>query len=182
MLQGIIHEAGNRHRAMESAMGKPLIMFAIMSFTLACGPEGGDEDDGPGKLEYEDSYTRLYRLDRRVDVTYEREREDGVQRVCGFLTDRAYDDLKGTLASLDPNVDYGGHPVDCMPDEALVHVESFEHSPFECSYECCHPDLFWAALVYTMVLKNFDGIHPTIGITGGEGEPYVAIEPDQPCP
>lgn len=162
-------------------MREPLVTSAIMMFVLACGPRDGDDDDIPSKLEYEDSSARLYRLDRRVDVTYEHEREDGVQRVCGALTDRAYDELEGTLAALDPNVDYGSHSADCMPDEALVHVDGFEHSPFECSYECCHPDLLWAAVVYDVVLKNFDGITPTIGIAGVEGEPYVAVEPDQSC-
>jgi hypothetical protein len=34
----------------------------------------------------------------------------------------------------------------------------------------------WAAVVYTMILNNFYGGYPTI-----EGEPYVAIEPGQPC-
>lgn len=163
-------------------MRKPLVTSAIMMLVVACGPQDGDGNDAPSKLEYEDSSARLYRLDRRVDVTYEQEREDGVQQVCGLLTDRAYDDLEGMLATLDPSVDYGSHSADCMPDESLVHIEGFEHSPFECSYECCHPDLLWAAFVYDAILKNFDGITPTVGIAGGEGEPYVAVEPDQqPC-
>jgi hypothetical protein len=157
-------------------MGKPPITLAIMTFVLACGPQAGEEDDIPGKLEYEQLYNRVYRLDRRIDVIKELPGEDGERRECGFLTDRAYDELEGTLATLDPGVDYGEHPADCDTHAALVHVEGFAHSPFECTYECCHPDLIQAAVVHTMILNNFYGGYPTI-----DGEPYVAIEPDRPC-
>lgn len=158
-------------------MGKPIIVSAIMTFMLACSAEPAEDDDIPGKLEHEDMYSRLYRLDRRVDVVYKYEREDGLEGKCGILTDRAYDELESTLAAIDPSVDYGEHRPDCDTHGVLVHVENFEHSPFACTYECCHPDLAWAALVYTMILNNFFGGYPTI-----DGEPYVAIDPDQPCP
>jgi hypothetical protein len=156
-------------------MGKPRLTLAIMMFVLACGPEAGEEDDIPGKLEYEQLYDRVYRLDRRIDVRFET--ENGERWDCGLLTDRAYDELEGTLAGLDPSVDYGEHRPNCSPHGALVHIEGFEHSPFECSYECCHPDLYWAAVVYSMIINNFFGGYPIL-----DGEPYVAIEPDQPCP
>jgi hypothetical protein len=179
MLQGIIHEAGHHHRTTETAMGKPLITSAIMMFVLACGPQAGEEDDIPGKLEYEQIYNRVYRLDRRIDVIKELPGEDSERRECGFLTDRAYDDLESTLAALDPSIDYGYDPdiLECERPEALVHIEGFDHSPFDCSFECCHPDLHWAAIVYSMALTNFFGGYPTI-----DGEPYVALEPDEPCP
>ncbi len=157
-------------------MGKPLITLAIMTFALACAPRADDEDDTPGKLEYEQSDERLHRLDRRIDVITQIPGEESERRECGLLTDRAYDDLESTLAALDPTVDYGDHPEDCHTYGALVHVDGFEYSPFECNYACCHPDLGWAAFVYTMILNNFDGGYPTI-----DGEPYVAIELDQPC-
>jgi hypothetical protein len=144
---------------------------------LACGPEVGEENDIPGELVYEQRDERLYRSDRRVDVIFDYAREDGLEGKCGFLTDRAYDELEGTLAALDPGVDYGEHRPDCNTHGALVHVEGFEHSPFACTYECCHPDLGRAAVVYNMILDNFYDIYPTF-----DGEPYVAIEPDQPCP
>lgn len=184
MLKGILDGAGGYHSTTENAMGKPLIMSAIVSFTLACGPEAGDGDDIPGKLEYEQQEERLHRLDRRVDVSFEYPGEDRVRWECGLLTDRAYDELEGTLAALDPGVDYGYDPdvLECERPGALVHIEGFDHSPFECSYACCHSDLHWAAVVYSMILNNFSGIYPTIGIAGDEGEPYVAIEPDLPCP
>jgi hypothetical protein len=177
MLQGIIDEAGSHDRKPEIAMGKPRLTLAIMMFVLACGPEAREENDIPGTLEYEQLYSRVYRLDRRIDVRFET--ENGERWECGFLTDRAYDDLEGTLAALDPSGDYGYDPdiLDCERSDALVYIEGFEHSPFECSYDCCHPDLHWAAAVYTMILTNFHGGYPVI-----EGEPYVAIEPDQPCP
>ena len=177
MLQGIIHEAGSHHRTTEIAMGKPLTILAILVFVSACGPEAGKEDDVPGKLEYEQIYNRVYRQDHRIDVIKELPGDDSERRECGFLTDRAYDELESTLAALDPSIDYSEHRPDCTTHGALVHIEGFEHGPFECSYECCHPDLGWAAVVYSMILNNFHGGYPIF-----EGEPYVAIEPDLPCP
>jgi hypothetical protein len=158
-------------------MSKAIVASIITAFASACGPRVDDEERPPGELVYEDSFERLYRLDRRVEVIYDYERQDGLEGKCGILTDRAYDELQSTLAALDPNVDYGEHPTDCAPNHALVHVEGFEHSPFECGDSCCHRDLFLAVFVYTMIFTNFDGGHPTI-----DGEPYVAIEPDRPCP
>lgn len=157
------------------------IVLATAVLTLGCGPEVDDEDGGgpppPGELVYEDSYSRLYRLERRVEVVYDYERGDGITRKCGVLTDRAQGELDSTLASLDPSVDYGEHPTDCMTYDALVYVDEFRHSPFECVFGCCHPELAWAVFVYSMVLNNFDGLEPVL-----DGEPYIAIEPDQPCP
>jgi hypothetical protein len=158
-------------------LSKPFISLAILMLAPACGPEAAEEDDIPGTLEYEQIYNRVYRLARRIDVIKELPGEDSERRECGFLTDRAYDDLEGTLAALDPSVDYGDHSADCDTYGALVYIEGFEHSPFECAFECCHPDLHWAAVVYNMSLTNFYGGYPII-----DGEPYVAIEPDQPCP
>ena len=160
-------------------MGKALITLAIMMFTLACGPHTRDENGTPGELEYEQPNNQLYRLDRRIDVIKELPGEDGERHECGFLTDRAYDDLESTLAALDPSVDYGydSDTLDCERSQALVYIEGFDHSPFECGFECCHPDLHWAAIVYSMSLNNFAGITANI-----DGELYTAIEPDQPCP
>ncbi|MCX4244005.1 hypothetical protein [Paraliomyxa miuraensis] len=158
-------------------MRKPLITLAIMMVVIACGPEVGDENDIPGKLEYEQIYNRVYRQDHRIDVVKELPGENDERRECGFLTDRAYDDLAGTIEALDPRADYGDHPVDCETHGALIHIEGFERSPFDCSYECCHPDLRRAAIVYSVILNNFDGLAPPY-----DGEPYIAIEPDQPCP
>jgi hypothetical protein len=177
MLQGIIDEAASRHRTTELAVGKPLLMSAIVMCVLACGPEAGGEDDIAGVLEYEQLYNRVYRFDRRIDVIKELPGEDSERRECGFLTERAYDELESTLTALDPSVDYGEHPDECTTYGALIHIEGFAHSPFECTSECCHPDLHWAAVVYSMILENFSGGYPEI-----EGEPYVAIDPDQPCP
>ena len=164
-------------------MSKAIIVSIIAAFASACGPRVNDEERLPGEPElvYEDSRGTLYRLDRRVEVIYDYEREDGLTTKCGILTDRAYDDLENTLGRLDPSVDYGEHPANCTPGEALVHVDGFEHGPFECSLECCHRGLAWAALVYHMILESFDGSVTGIEIAN-ELDPYVAIEPDQPCP
>jgi hypothetical protein len=160
-------------------MSKRIIGLTIAALPLACGPRVDDEERPPGELVYEDSLDRLYRLDRRVEVIYDYERDDGLEGKCGILTDRAYDELESTLVALDPIVDYGYDPdvLDCERSQALVHIDGFEHSPFECGFSCCHRDLYWAVVVYTMALNNFDGGHPTI-----DGEPYVAIEPDVACP
>jgi hypothetical protein len=157
-------------------MSRAITMSIIAAFASACSARVNEGERPPGELVYEDSLDRLYRLDRRVEVVYDYEREDGLEGKCGIMTDRAFDELESTLVALDPSVDYGEHPADCRPSQALVHIDGFEHSPFECGFSCCHRDLFWAVFVYTMSLNNFDGIMPTL-----EGEPYVAIEPDQPC-
>lgn len=160
-------------------MSKPIIMSIIAAFALSCGPQAADEQLPPGELVYEERLERLYRLDRRVEVIYDYERDDGVEGKCGILTDRAYEELESTLEALDPASDYGYDPdiLDCERSPAWVHIEGFEHSPFECGFSCCHPDLYSVAFVYTMALNNFIGLVPEIN-----GEPYVAIEPDQPCP
>lgn len=157
-------------------MRKPLLTLIAAMFQLACGPQAGGEDDPPGELVYEQSGERLYRTDRRVDLVFDYERDDGLEGKCGFLTDRAYDDLESTLAALEPSADYA-HDAGCSTYGALVHVDGFEHSPFDCSYECCHPDLRRAAIVYSVILNNFIDLMPPY-----DGEPYAAIEPEQPCP
>jgi hypothetical protein len=158
-------------------MGKPILpVSAAVMLVLACGPEQDDAPDAPGELVYEQLYNRVYRLDRRIDASFESPGADDDWK-CGLLTDRAYDELEATIEALDPSADYGEHRPDCNTHGALVHIEGFEHSPFDCTHECCHRDLVWAAFVYTMILTNFDGGYPTF-----DGEPYVAIDPDQPCP
>jgi hypothetical protein len=154
---------------------KAITISAIAALGLACGPEAADGDDPPGELEYEHPYARIYRLDRRVDVIFVE--EHGQRRECGLLTTRAYDELERTIVALDPRVDYGHDPEtqECRP-AAWVHIEGFEHSPFECSWQCCTADLLRAALVYSIIEANFSGTTPIV-----DGEPYVAIEPDQPC-
>ncbi len=157
-------------------MRTPVLALITAAFQLACGPQAGGEDDVPGELVYEQSGERLYRTDRRVDLVFDYERDDGLEGKCGFLTDRAYDDLESTLAALEPSADYAPD-AGCSTYGALVHVDGFEHSPFECSYECCHPDLRRAAIVYSVILNNFIGLMPPY-----DGEPYAAIEPEPPCP
>lgn len=165
-------------------MSKAIIISTIAAFASACGPHVDAEAPPAGELvlEYEDSRGRLYRLERRVEVVYDYDREDGLREKCGFLTDHAYDQLESTLAGIDPSIDYGEHPAECTPGEALVHVDGAEHSPFECTLGCCRSGLTFAALVYDMVFVSFDGQIPMIGIVNGPSEPYVTIEPDQPCP
>jgi hypothetical protein len=95
------------------------------------------------------------------------------------MTDRAYDDLTATLDALDPNVDYNvwtGCRQTSDP-KGLVHLDGFEHSPFACDWDCCHPDMKGVSFVYFLVENNF--YYPSVNV---EGEPYVAIDPDQPCP
>lgn len=145
--------------------------------TGACGPEAGDgEHAPPGVLEYEHPEARMYRLDRRVDVVpFDLDRRP---RECGFLTDRAYDELVTTIEALDPTVDYDVWEGcrETFDPRGRVYIEGFEHSPFACDWDCCHPDLAPVSLVYFVVENNFVGIEPVV-----DDVPYVAIQPDRPC-
>ena len=150
----------------------PAVTIAVLS--LGCGPEVYRP---PGTLEYEHPASAFYRLDRRVEIIP----LDPVvsHHHCGFMTDRAYDDLMVTLDALDPTKDYDYGADDCsqgIEPRGLVHLYDFDHSPFACDYHCCHPDLLGVAFVYFLVENNF--YYPEVNV---EGEPYVAIEPDRPC-
>jgi hypothetical protein len=151
---------------------KALITVLAAASAASCGPEV-DEDVPLDELVYSDAFNEIYRLDRRVEVVAVDPMfaKDG----CGFLTDRAYDDLETTIAALDPSKDYVADPEMC---EALekVYIEGFEHSPFECYWMCCHRDLMPIANVYLAVFSNLYSQEPVI-----DGEPYVALEPDRPC-
>lgn len=175
-------------------MTRAAIASVLASVLLACGPETAPEPEAPGVLEYEHSYppTRLYRLGRRVDVF--RLRGDVERHECGMLSDRALTELEDTLSALDPDAYYGCGPEDddqdCDP-VTLIHIEGFEHSPFACDFPvttvgaemcdfvCCQPGLDRAALIYYIVSDYFDDFREPFTI---EGEPYGAIEPDEPCP
>ena len=157
--------------------GEPMRIFivaVIAGFVLGCGPEV-DDDGTPGELEYETPDSAFYRLERRVDIVA----LDGVSRAgCGLLTDRAYDELVTTLDSLDPTREYNVW-MGCLQSRdprGRVHLEGFEHSPFACDWDCCHPDLGDIALVYFMVGNNLYDQTPVY-----EGEPYVALDPDRAC-
>jgi hypothetical protein len=164
------------------AVSAPLLVALV----AACADDGGDAswgtggddqmpNDPPGELEYETPDSAFYRLERRVDIVA----LDGVSRAgCGLLTDRAYDDLVTTLDSLDPTEDYNVW-MGCLQSRdprGRVHLEGFEHSPFACDWDCCHPDLGDIALVYFMVGNNLYDQTPVY-----EGEPYVALDPDRAC-
>jgi hypothetical protein len=151
---------------------KETLIVAIVAWVASCGPEV-DEDMPPGELVYADAIKEIYRLDRRIEVVAVDPMlgRDG----CGYLTDRAVDDIETTLASLDPSKDYV--PPDTCHALEKVYIEGFEHSPFKCFWMCCHADLVPIALVYFAILSTVTDKPPNIG-----GEPYIALEPDQPCP
>jgi hypothetical protein len=151
---------------------KALTTIATAVLAVSCGPEV-DEDVPRGELVYADAFSEIYRLDRRVEVVA----VDPMfgQEGCGFLTDRAYEDLETTVESLDPRKDYVADPEQCRASE-LVYIEGFDHSPFECYWMCCHPDLVPVALVYLAIFSNLSSQTPVI-----DDEPYVALEPDRPC-
>ena len=155
-------------------MRKTVMISAIVALAVGCGPEPPDEDTPPGTLEYEIPVARFYRLDRRVDIVGV---DPSVDRSgCGLLTDRAYDEFIETLETLDPNAEYTRSDCEQSPD-GLLHLDGFEHSPFACSWYCCHVDLRPLSVVYFAVGSNLYGQQPNI-----DGEPYVALEPDTPCP
>lgn len=152
-------------------MGLTKVLTVAAVLGTSCGPEA-EEDVPPGELVYSDALSKIYRFDRRVEVVA----VDPMygQNGCGYLTDRAYEDLETTIAALDPSKDYV-HPETCDAFEN-VYIEGFEHSPFKCVWICCHPDLIPIALVYLAVFSNLSDQEPNI-----DGEPYVALEPDRPC-
>ena len=162
---------------MDDEHSRTAIAAASLALLLAaCGPDL-DEGPPPGTLVFEHPAAQIYRLDRRVEVIA---LDPMLSRSgCGFLTDRAYEDLETTIEALDPSVDYGvWHGCgDTFDLKGRAHLEDFEHSPFACEWQCCHPELTRVALVYSMVQNNLSGLEPVF-----EGEPYVALEPDRPCP
>ena len=148
------------------------LIVAAAAWAASCRPEV-DEDMPPGELVYSDAFSEIYRLDRRVEVVA----VDPMfgQTGCGYLTDRAYEDIETTIAALDSSKDYVTDPDDCRTSE-LVYIEGFEHSPFECVWLCCHPDLVPIAVVYLAIFETLYGNPPNF-----DGEIYVALEPDRPC-
>ena len=107
-------------------------------------------------------------------------------------SERAYTELEETFAALDPAGNYGCGPEDhgCDP-EILIHVEGFEHSPFACEFPitiagvercehlCCRPGLARAPLIYWLIINSLVWDEDPWVF---EGDPYVTIEPDEPCP
>lgn len=158
------------------------ITSAVLCASLAtgCGPEAAAEPEAPGVLEYHHPYIRLYRLGRRIDAFVVLAVEDPEHHECGMLSERAYNELEDTLSALDPDVDYGRDPVGShCPPGAWVELEGFEHSPFACDFMCCRPELARVALIYFLISSYFGGYDRPFEI---DGEPYVVIEPDEPCP
>jgi hypothetical protein len=155
-----------------------IVAAIVASFVMSCEPEVPHDTEPPGTLEYESPSVRIYRLDRRIDITLVQGNTE--RRECGILSERAHTELRATLDGLVPGRDYGYDPDmhDCSePPGAMVYVEGSSSSPFECEWYCCHPDLLEAALIYSLIESHFLGGMPSV-----DGEPYVAIEPDQPCP
>jgi hypothetical protein len=153
-------------------LSKVFITVTAAALAACCGPDV-EEDVPPGDLVYSDIYKEIYRLDRRVEVvavdpTF-------VNTGCGYLTDRAVEDIETTIESLDPSADYVADPQQCRTEE-LIYIEGFEYSPFECVWLCCHPDMVDIALVYLAIFSNLSDQTPVI-----DDVPYVALEPDRPC-
>lgn len=164
-----------RHSHQTGLMYKAIVNSVLAVFLAGCGPEdGNDEHEPPGTLEYEMPVAKFYRLERRVEMVGVDPSVD--PSGCGFLTDRAYEDLAGALDGLDPNAEYAPPECEYSP-EASVYLEGFTRSPFGCSWYCCHRDLLPIAVVYFAVGSTLDGPDPNIN-----GEIYVALEPDMPCP
>jgi hypothetical protein len=156
------------------SMGKMIVISTLPALMMCCGPDTPDEDEPPGTLEYEIPTGRFYRLDRRLEIVGEDPMVD--RSGCGLLTDRAYEDLMSTVDGLDPNAEYERTDCESSPD-GLLHIEGFVHSPFDCNWYCCHGNLLPMVIVYWAAGSSLYGQTPNI-----DGEPYVALEPDVPCP
>lgn len=151
----------------------------LMLLGLGCEPAPDEPAPPPGSLEYESRLTNIYRLDRRIDVI--RTVDGEVDRSCGILSDRAFHDLQGAIDALDPTVDYdfGLDGEDCTyvgGPEAQIHLPGFEHSPFSCDEFCCQADLRPVPRVYLHAINNLEGT-----VFEVDGEPYVAVEPNESC-
>ena len=149
------------------------------AIVMGCGPEVTDDADAPpGVLEYEHPASAFYRLERRVEIVP----LDPVlsRHQCGYMSERAYDDIVTTIDALDPSVDYNLWTgcLQTSDPQGHVHLEGFEHSPFVCDWDCCHPELIRVALVYFLVENAFVGQD---FILDDDEEPYVALEAGRSC-
>lgn len=165
-------------------MSKPIVLPLVTACALACGPTiHDDEPEPPGVLEYELAGWpggKWYRLERRVEYVPGEAPWDEPR--CGFLTERAHEELETAIAALDPNMSFGD---ECLRDDcgyshcpnAWVHLEGFEHSPFACDLHCCPEGPWMVPWIYLNASNNLSGI-----VFEVDGEPYVVTEPDQPCP
>jgi len=163
------------------------IKACVFLLCSGCDSSSGDPSRPQGTLEYEGGVFEGYRLERRIEIVAGDQfvptmnaSNDG--RGCGILTDRAFDQLETTIAGLDPGVDYdfGERDEECSYTDnpaARIYLPGFEHSPFSCDEFCCNEDLMGVPLVYLHVFNNLAG---TVLVV--DGEPYVAIDPDQSCP
>ncbi|MCX4247956.1 hypothetical protein [Paraliomyxa miuraensis] len=159
-------------------MRRVIITAAVLvSLGVGCEPEPQRDPEPPGTLEYGHPHTQIFRLDRRIDIIGIKGDDD--RRECGILSERAHTELQNTLSALDPHADHGHDPNDqsCAPG-AFVYIEGFEHSPFACDFQCCGTELARAALIYSLIELHFEDSGPLVF----DGEPYIAIEPDTPCP
>jgi len=150
-------------------------------FLVACEPqEHGTEQTTPvGHLELEGGVNEIYRDDHRIEIVSVSDPNQSPS--CGMLTERAYQDLKATIESLDPSVDYDFETSEqeCSYFDspgAQIHIEGFEHSPFSCDAFCCRPELSMIPIVYLHASNNLIGT-----VLEVDGEPYVAIESEIPC-
>lgn len=157
-----------------------LISLSLLLLLAACEPdEANDGTTPPGALEYEGTVHNGYRLDRRVDIVpVDPDRPSS----CAYLTDRALRDIEDTIAALDPSIDYGfeasGQACAYIHSPgAQIHLAGFQLSPFSCDELCCHEDLAAIARVYFHVANNLEDT-----VFEVDGEPYLAIDPEQACP
>lgn len=167
----------------------------VAALSITCGPAAPAEPEAAGVLEYDGYGVRLYRLGRRVDAFVQGE-GDVEHHECGMMSERAHDELEDVLATLDPAVELGCDPeTSNRSPEARIHVAGFEHSPFACGNPitivgfdeppyvcepvCCRPGLEGAVRIYQLVAFYFAQSKEPLEV---DGEPYVAIEPDEPCP
>lgn len=162
-------------------MPRPASSPLLVLLSLAvCGPsEANDGTTLPGTLEYEGTAHDGYRLDRRVDIVPV---DPDRPASCGYLTDQALRDIEDTIAALDPSVDYGfeasGQACSYTDSPgARIHLAGFQLSPFSCDELCCHEDLAAIARVCFHVANNLEGT-----VFEVDGEPYLAIDPEQACP
>jgi len=167
------------------------MLFTVALLVTACAqPDPAPQDQEPvprGELIIDRMIWQLYQDGDLIEqVPVLETLPDGLDpedlRRCGYLTERAMEDIQLWTARLDPTHDYNDDVADCLASDNFgrIHVPEFEHSPFACGLiccGCCAPGLSRLNYVYACAVENLHGD----SLPDESGEPYIAIDPARPC-
>lgn len=166
-------------------------LFTIALLVAACDePDPAPQEPSPsprGEQVIDGVIWQLYQDGDRVEQVpvleaLPEDLDPNDLRRCGYLTDRAMEDIRLWTARLDPTHDYNDDATDCTATDnfSRILLPEFEHSPFACGLACCGccaPDLSRLNYVYASAIENLHGD----SLPDQTDEPYIAIDPDRPC-